>query len=241
MPTTTCPHCHRSIPFEMHEAQTVFQCAQWGGKFTPLGGAVGDGKPATEAAARTFRFPCPHCQQSIKANGDQVGKRLACPKCRQPILVPSDTGPQPAPVPPKPEPLFQGATHASAAEVSPPIQAVGAVSAPWATMIPDPEPVPHGAAAVPPAGPAHWKPQVPAGTSCDAGTQQRPAKGVRIVWDLCLGVVALVTLNYGWPLLTAREISAVQQAALAGMGCFWIILAYVVARSLEAILGAGRR
>jgi hypothetical protein len=42
--TCSCPHCGRAgIPFEMHEAHTVCECARCGGKFTPLGGAVADG------------------------------------------------------------------------------------------------------------------------------------------------------------------------------------------------------
>src|SRR5438105_4160403 len=39
--TCSCPHCGRpDIPFETHEAHTVFECAKCGGKFSPMGGAV---------------------------------------------------------------------------------------------------------------------------------------------------------------------------------------------------------
>jgi hypothetical protein len=44
MLTCSCPHCgRRDISFEIHEAHTVYECAQCGGKFTPLGGAVVEG------------------------------------------------------------------------------------------------------------------------------------------------------------------------------------------------------
>lgn len=41
MPSCSCPHCGRkNIPFEMHEAESVLQCAKCNGFFTPLGGKV---------------------------------------------------------------------------------------------------------------------------------------------------------------------------------------------------------
>ncbi len=93
MPTTSCPYCHRSIPFELHESHNTFQCAKCGGIFTPIGGAVAGGQPKPQPAepqapAGQFRFPCPHCQRSIRASEEQIGKRVACPKCRGHIWVP---------------------------------------------------------------------------------------------------------------------------------------------------------
>jgi hypothetical protein len=38
MPTVNCPHCGREIPFELHEINTLFECAACGTKFTPGGG-----------------------------------------------------------------------------------------------------------------------------------------------------------------------------------------------------------
>lgn len=34
-----------------------------------------------------FELACPHCHRSIKARDEHVGKRLACPGCKQPFLV----------------------------------------------------------------------------------------------------------------------------------------------------------
>lgn len=45
MPTTSCPHCGRVIPIELHEMSTLFECAQCGGRFTPAGGAYREKAP----------------------------------------------------------------------------------------------------------------------------------------------------------------------------------------------------
>jgi hypothetical protein len=40
MPVVSCPHCGRKIQLELHEFDTVIQCARCNGKFTARGGPV---------------------------------------------------------------------------------------------------------------------------------------------------------------------------------------------------------
>jgi DNA-directed RNA polymerase subunit RPC12/RpoP len=39
-----------------------------------------------------FRFDCPACGKRLKANPDKAGKKAACPKCGQHVVVPSVEG-----------------------------------------------------------------------------------------------------------------------------------------------------
>jgi hypothetical protein len=58
MPSTNCPHCGRTgIPFELHEAHTVFECAKCGGKFTPMDGAVFQDRSDSLTTARPDTAP----------------------------------------------------------------------------------------------------------------------------------------------------------------------------------------
>lgn len=57
MPKTTCPHCRRKIDFEMHEMNSIFECARCGGRFTPLGEAVPTADETVLAAEGEASFP----------------------------------------------------------------------------------------------------------------------------------------------------------------------------------------
>lgn len=45
-------------------------------------------KGARPAAARQFRFPCPHCNASIAAEPMHAGLMMLCPECKQHVAVP---------------------------------------------------------------------------------------------------------------------------------------------------------
>jgi hypothetical protein len=36
-----------------------------------------------------IRFSCPHCHQKLKASEDKAGRRIACPKCKTKLTIPS--------------------------------------------------------------------------------------------------------------------------------------------------------
>src|SRR4051812_39172588 len=46
----------------------------------------------------TFIVQCPSCGSRLKANENLVGRQIACPKCRRPVIVAAPTKPSP-PVP----------------------------------------------------------------------------------------------------------------------------------------------
>lgn len=92
MPTCSCPHCGRTgIPFELSDGDTVFECRQCGGKFTPLGGAFGE--DLAESASKSFKgpidFSCPACAARFKVDFRHAGKRAKCPKCGAGITIPT--------------------------------------------------------------------------------------------------------------------------------------------------------
>ena len=54
----------------------------------------------------SIKFHCPHCQASIKAPTNFLGKTLPCPKCGQPVVVAEDSAPEvPPPLASEPEPV----------------------------------------------------------------------------------------------------------------------------------------
>src|SRR5438128_12590618 len=95
MPSTTCPHCNREIPFEMHEIDTVFECARCGGTFTAMGGAIAgpqDRQPIPNPVSH-FRFPCSSCGKQIKAKPADAGKKAHCKNCGAHFVVPTPVTP----------------------------------------------------------------------------------------------------------------------------------------------------
>ncbi len=74
MPTTSCPHCQRTIRFELHESHTVFECAKCGEQFSPLGGAV-QKAPAAEPAGDFIFQPG---QRATRGEYHGAPKRRRC-------------------------------------------------------------------------------------------------------------------------------------------------------------------
>ena len=62
--------------------------------------------------------------------------------------------------------------------------------------------------------------------------QQRA--GVQFLWVSCVAWCLLVAAKHAFML--GRQDSAIQQAALAADSCFWVIVAYVVCRAVDAAL-----
>jgi len=54
----------------------------------PAGAAPAKAARPAAAAARHFRFPCPHCNAAITADTANAGLMMLCPECKQNVDVP---------------------------------------------------------------------------------------------------------------------------------------------------------
>ena len=55
-----------------------------------------------------------------------------------------------------------------------------------------------------------------------------------LMWGSCIAVVALCILNYITVQQNAKDMSAIQQAALGVDTCVWVIAAYVICRGIDS-------
>lgn len=64
-----------------------------------------------------IKFHCPACQSPVRAPDDLAGQTLACPKCGEPITVPSTGEPGTSPTTPPPPPPPSAKTQPVADEL----------------------------------------------------------------------------------------------------------------------------
>ncbi len=58
-----------------------------------------EGTAPPEATPQSRAFPCPHCGKTLRAKAELAGKKVKCPQCGQPLLVPQTAPMVPAPAP----------------------------------------------------------------------------------------------------------------------------------------------